>query len=455
MKLWETIKSALLKNPNQIMCEKTAEMSFEELMVYSESFAQKLSGEKCCAILCGSEMAAAMSLLACFAAKVTAVPLSVRYGQLHCNKILDWIRPTAIISDCDGELRVIRLPQENYWEPEERPALIMCTSGTTGNPKGVMLSEKNIMTNVKDIVSYFKFDSTDSILIVRPLYHCATLTGEFLTAIYKGAKIRFSSDPFNPKQIIDLVEQTGITVFCGTPTLLRLMARFHRNHTSGIRVIAVSGECMGEETGKEIAKSFPDAMIYHVYGLTEACPRVSYLPPELFAKHADSVGFPLDSVQLKIVNTDGTKAKIGETGILWVKGDNVMMGYYHSPEQTVKVMQNGWLCTMDMAVIDEHGLLKIKGRSDDLIIKAGINIYPQEVESELKTDPRVHEALVYPIVHPVSGTNLGLKIVGDFSDPDEVKRLCSEILPVFQIPSLIELVSELPKNGSGKIIRRG
>ena len=454
MRLWNFIKEHMLKNPEQQICENGASLSFEETAIWAESFAKRLYGVECCAILCSSEMAAAMSLLVCFAAGVTAVPLSMRYGEAHCNKILDTISPDAIIMDTNGELTMYKLKDCQYIAPDEHPALIMCTSGTTGKPKGAMLSEKNILTNVSDIADYFTMDKNDTILIARPLYHCAVLTGEFLTAIVRGANIRFYSEQFNPTKMLELIKEYGITAFCGTPTLLSIMARFNRsNTTSTLRHICISGECMGAEVGRKISAAFPICTIYHIYGLTEACPRVSYLPPDHFEEYPDCVGIPLKSVSIKILNEQGELCRTNEEGVLYIKGDNVMLGYYHEPEKTARVLKDSWLCTGDIAIINDAGFLKIKGRNDDLIIKSGMNVYPAEIEGVIKQDPRVKEVLVYGY-HNSFGTQIGMKLVGDFSSTEEVKQLCMKVLPSFQVPSVIELVGELPKNGSGKIIRR-
>ena len=283
MKLWNYIKQHLQNHPEQTVSENTASMSYEDMAIWAEEFSKKLYGIECCAILCSSEMAASMTLLACFAAGVTAVPLSIRYGEAHCNKILDTISPDGIIMDTNGEITVYKLKDCQYITPPDHPALIMCTSGTTGKPKGAMLSEKNIWTNVSDIADYFTLDKNDTILIARPLYHCAVLTGEFLTAIVRGANIRFYSEQFNPTKMLELIKKYGITAFCGTPTLLSIMARFNRsNATETLRHICISGECMGTEVGRKIRAAFSPCRIYHIYGLTEACPRVSYLPPEHF-----------------------------------------------------------------------------------------------------------------------------------------------------------------------------
>ena len=454
MKLWNYIKLHLQKHPEQTVSENTASMSFEDMTVWAEEFSKKLCGIECCAILCSSEMAASMALLACFVAEVTAVPLSMRYGEAHCNKILDTISPDGIIMDTNGEITVYKIKDCQYIAPPEHPALIMCTSGTTGKPKGAMLSEKNVMTNVSDISEYFQMDASDTILIARPLYHCAVLTGEFLTAIVRGANIRFYSEQFNPTRMLELIKEYKITAFCGTPTLLSMMARFHRGSAAQtLKHICISGECMSAEVGLKINAAFSSCSIYHIYGLTEACPRVSYLPPEHFKDYPDFVGIPLRSVSVKILNREGQPCGKNEDGLLYVKGDNVMLGYYRDEKRTSAVLKDGWFSTGDIALMNDAGFLKIKGRSDDLIIKAGMNIYPAEIESALRRDPRVKEVFAYGFQTPL-GTQIGMKLVGDFSTVEEARELCAAILPYYQIPSHIELLVELPKNGSGKIIRR-
>lgn len=456
MKLWNHIKEKMHEKADQTVSENGTEMTYEELSIFAEIFARKLDGEKCCVILCESEMAAGMAVLGCFAAEVTAVPVSLRYGEVHCKKIINTVSPSSIITDINGELQVVRLSEYCYKEPETHPALIMFTSGTTGTPKGIMLSEDNILTNVKDISTYLNIGKDDRILISRPLYHCAVLTGEYIVSLCKGVSIVFCSEKFNPGLYLDLVFKNGITVFGGTPTLVGLMAKFKRKDKKcSLKTICVSGECMEKSVGKQIEDAFPEANIYHVYGLTEACPRVSYLPPQYFSDHCDCVGIPLDSVSVKIIKDDGGTAKNGEIGILWVSGGNVMIGYYNDPNMTTRVLHNGWLCTGDIAVWDENGFLKIKGRSDDLIIRAGMNIYPAEIEGVLKQDTRVKEVLVCGITDTEGVVRINMKIVGDFLDTEDVRCLCNELLPSYQIPNIIELVEELPKNGSGKIVRGG
>lgn len=455
MKLWKYLCENMEKSPAQTLNEGNVKITYEELIIFAEAFSQHLKGEHCCAVYCQSELAAAMAIMSCFAAEVTAVPISSRYGEKHCKKIIDSIAPTCIITDFDGELKVYHITDSKFTALKIRPALIMCTSGTTGIPKGAMLSDDNIMTNVKDIAKYFRMDKTDTILISRPMYHCAVLTGEFLCALTKGTKIEFSSENFEPSRILKLICEKKITVFGGTPTLLSMLARFARaKEDITLKHIIISGECMSTEVGLKISNAFEKANIYHAYGLTEASPRVSYMPPEFFREAPDRVGIPLESVKIKILDEYGNSVRAGQRGILYVKGDNIMMGYYNASELTSKVLSNGWLCTKDIASIDENGWLKIHGRSDDLIIRAGMNIYPQEIEAEIKKDPRTKEVLVYNAFDGKRGGQIGMDICGDFKDKNEVHELCMEVLPPYQIPTVINLLDALEKNGSGKIIRR-
>lgn len=453
MELWNFIKTKALQNKEQLICENDFSISYGEAIKTAEIFSERLKEHVCCAIYCKSELNSAIALLACFAAGVPAVPLSKKYGQKHCEKTFDLIGPSCIITDACGELDIYSIGYHSYIEPATHPAVIMCTSGTTGSPKGVMLSEKNIIANVTDIAEYFAINDTDTILISRPLYHCAVLTGEFLVSLIKGTKIYFYSEEFNPHKMLELISNYSITVFCGTPTLLTLMARFKSNEQANtLKHICISGECMDGKTGMKIAKAFDGAEIYHIYGLTEASPRVSYLPPELFSKYPHCVGIPLKSVSVKILDNNGNPLPKGQSGMLWVSGENIMLGYYGEPEMTDSILQDGWLCTGDIALINEAGLLEIKGRNDHLIIKAGMNIYPAEIESAIKYDSRVKEVLVYGLEDKY-GTQIGMKIAGDFSCVREVLQLCVKSMPLFQVPSYIEIVDELPKNGSGKVIR--
>ena len=440
--MWERIEEMMFKNRDSVISEGTRRVTFEEAVEIVKTVAKDLKGEKCVGVDCDSEFDQALGILACFAANVTAVPFCRRYGKIHTDSILEVINPTAFITDG----LYIERREDRYSPPDEAPALIMFTSGTTGKPKGVMMSGEGILANIEGICRYFKIGAEDTMLIARPLFHSAVLVGEFLTAIFKGCSIRFHSGKFDPLRLSEIIRDEGVTIMCGTPTFMGIMARFIRHGETGIRKIAISGEILYPEKAKKIREAFPCADIYHVYGLTEAGPRVSYLPPESFNDRSDCVGVPLDNVCAKLVEEyPGIK-------ILYVKSMSIMKGYYGDPEKTREVLNEGWLRTGDIAEIEES-YLKLRGRLDGLIIRSGMNIYPAEIERRLSASELVREVVAFGKWNNLGDVKIILRISGNFKDRDEVRQLCVKLLPAYEIPDVIELYDELPKNASGKLLR--
>ena len=456
MKLWNYIKAKMLEHPDQLVCEGEASMTYEELCIYAETRGKRLDCPYY-AILCNSELATAMALLSCIAAEKTVIPLPMRYGSEYYGKLLQAAQPPALITDLFGYLTDYPFSREAFeMHLEENPAVILFTSGSTGTPKGVMLSEYNLIANIQSIGDYFPISKNDTVLIARPLYHSSVLTGEFLLSLCKGAKIVFSSDSFQPFNILTLMKKHRATVYGSTPTLLATLSRFVRNQNDiSIRYLSVSGECMTEGMAKSIRKGFPNADVYCGYGLSEASPRVAYLPAKLFDAFPVTTGVPVRDVQLQLLDENGKlidqPMQIGE---LLVQGSNVMLGYFNDPERTNKVLIDGWLHTGDLAYWDQSGMLCVKGRKDDMIIRAGMNIYPVEIENMISKDPRVKDVLVYG--YKKNDTQeIGMKICGDFLDTVEILELCRKVLPQFQIPSKIDLVENTNILSGGKKKRKG
>ncbi len=454
MTLWKYIKEKMLEHPTQTVNENDAAMTFEELCIFAESYAKKLTADYY-GILCSSELATAMALLSCMAAGKPAVIMPTRYGRETYERIWDRADPPCIITDTSGGLSIIPVSSSDRPKtPEKDIAIILYTSGSTGEPKGVMLSNSNIICNIKDIRSYFPVTTKDTILISRPLYHSSVLTGEFLASLCAGARIVFTSEPFQPLNIINLLKETKATVYGNTPTLIATMSRFIRKPRElSVRLLSVSGECMTEGMARAIRKAFPNADIFCGYGMSEASPRIAYLPAEDFDEDPTCAGVALPSVKIRIVRSDGNDAAKGESGEILVKGDNVMVGYFDDKKRTEAVKRHGWLHTGDIGYFDKRSWLYIKGRKDDMIIRAGMNIYPAELESRLSDDTRVKDILVYG--YEKGGTQeIGMYISGTFVTVGEVFDLCRKRLPAYQLPSRIEILDELPKNKSGKLRRR-
>ena len=457
--LWEYLKKRMLAHPGSTVCDGQEAWSFPALADDAEKRARILPAGKI-GLDCARELHTAQGLLACLAAGATAVPLSSRYGAEHCRKIVEGIGLTAFLTDRgpDGSLR---LEYRGEPQPEREDlsdvALIMCTSGTTGSPKGAMITDTGLLVNLRDIERYFRIGEGDRLLIVRPLYHCAVLTGEFLISLATGADIVFYDGAFNPLRIGEQIGGRGITVLCGTPTLFchlcALAGRLSR--PLGLRCAAVSGECMTPAVAQAMRKALPAAAIYNVYGLTEASPRVCALPPERFDEKPTSVGRPLASLEVRVADEAGAPVPAGQAGELLVRGPSLMKGYYGQPEQTARVMRDGWLHTGDIAAIDEEGLVAIHARRDNLIIRAGMNIYPQEIENALQQDGLVREVLAYGVQQSGGGQRIAVKAV--LSDPAAGKAdflaVCRRRLSPYQMPDMVELTDRLQRNGSGKLIR--
>ena len=460
--LWKTIRENMIKRPQTTVSENDFEMTYADIIRYVESVAPLL-GNGIHIVRCQSEMKTGIALLCCMAAGVTAVPLSERYGEKHCQRIEETVSASYLITDKDcGCFLAVRklsgepMPTELTGSGTERTALILYTSGTTGIPKGAMLTEKNLLADLDGICRYFAAGETDSILITRPLYHGAVLTGEFLLALLKGMHIVFYPKEFNPTEWLDILLQKKISVMGGTPTLFSLFSRFSKrsDKAHSLRNLIVSGEKLTRSVAERIRAAFPKADIYSVYGLTEASPRVSYLPPHLFDEVPESAGIPISGVRLKLDDGNGKEPESGSPGELCVAGDNVMKGYFQNPDATKRVLRDGWLHTGDMAYRDERGLLFVCGRKDDMILHAGINIYPCEIENELLRIPGVREALAFGIPDEICGQRIGVRVVGDNLSVDAILNFCRKHLPPYEVPSEVEISDCLPHNGSGKLVRK-
>ena len=310
-------------------------------------------------------------------------------------------------------------------------------------PKGAMITEENLITNLSDISKYFDINSLDHILIARPLYHCAVLTGEFLISLCKGLRISFMTEGFVPAKILKRAKESGITTLCGTPTLLYHLSGMNLKSKEplSLKNIAVSGECMTQTVAQIMRRAFPNTYIYNVYGLTEASPRVSYLPPEEFDNNPTSSGIPLSSLSAKVVDNE-----------LLISGNSIMKGYYNNPEATAKAKQDGWLHTGDIAEMDAKGRIYIKCRKDNMIIRAGMNIYPQEIENALKESEYITDALAFGVKNDTVSEKIHIMVVTALNK-SEVYNICKQKLLSYELPDVIDIVDELPRNASGKVIR--
>lgn len=472
--MWSFVENSLKRYPNATIKSDEQILFYREIqdnvVLNGENLKSALKPRAKCAILCDSGFNAAVAILACWYADMVAIPLSKNYGQDHCNKIISLTDPDILLTDNNDYLYryTYSLKQKTFSgksndinsESELNDiALIMCTSGTTGNPKGTMITKDGLQKNVKAIAQYFDINETDTILIARPLYHCAVLTGEFLVSLFKGVNIAFFDEAYNPVNVISCISKHNATTICGTPTLLNHISKLIKLNCreNSIKKIAISGECLSTGIAKNVRSVFPNADIYSIYGLTEASPRVSYLPPTDFDKYSESVGIPIDGVKIKIVDAQtGVDLPANSRGIVMVSSPSLMKGYYNDQGLSQKTIVNGWLNTHDIGYKDENGYLYILGRADDMIIKAGMNIYPREIENSINKLPEISECLAYG-----RKDSLGEDIIIDIVLSKEGKLITKkdlmvkfkQVLSPYLMPSNINIVDTIPCNASGKLIR--
>lgn len=473
--MWNYVKRCMRMHPNSEISNREGGVRFSKLLDWVERTAADLPPESKCAVLCRGELNAAKGLMLCFEAGVTAIPMPVKYGLEACGKVWTATRFDLVIVDDPDMLEMLPgytggvfqldagLVQAPVFSAADRQlrgaALIMSTSGTTGLPKCAVISTAGLLANILDIQRYFSPDSRDRICICRPLYHCAVLTGEFLFSLANGVDIYFHEGDFEPRGLLRELHARHITALCATPTLLHCLCKTAQRKGAPLtlRHIAASGECMTRATAALLRETLPDARIYHVYGLTEAGPRVSYLPPALFEEHPLSVGRPLESVRIRIVRPDTDEAcSEGEDGEVQVFGPNIMQEYYQNPQATDRAFAGGWLRTGDVGRI-EDGLLYLRGRRDGMIIRAGLNMYPQEIEGLMLESDEVEDVLAVGVHSETGGQRLRLLVQPACPGKDEKDLLavCRKSLPPHLMPDEIEIVSAIPRNQSGKKIRKG
>lgn len=397
-------------------------------------------------------------LLAAFMLQVTVVPLD-QMQHTHARQIIQAVRPALIFDrsnvDSHGRLVSARLPLLDIRARDDLQdvALILYTSGTSGRPKGVMLTYRNIWSNAAAIQAYSQFRSHDTLLIVRPLTHASALTGELLPGLIAGSRICIKDPDASPLSALQQIERLGISVIGATPTLLARFAHFAgRMADHRLRLLIASGEMPLPGQIRRIRSAFPETALWHAYGLTEASPRVSCLTEPLNEQNYRCVGKLLPEVSARIVDRAGNPLPEGSEGELLVAGPNVMKGYYGDRQATAEKLRDGWLHTTDRASI-AGGLLYIHGRADNMMIRAGLNIYPQEIEALLLSHPHVREALVFG-TEGSAGQRIHAWVVTDglISEKDLFAHLAQVAQPRLW-PDVIEFKQRLAKTSSGKLVR--
>ena len=344
---------------------------------------------------------------------------------------------------------------------EEDEAFIMFTGGTTGQPKGAILTHKSLLWNIICVTSENQSPMPeDRIYYPMQMYHTAALS-RFLAYMYAGATF-IGSKTFDPDRYLDMVEQERTTFIVGNPTIYRMLLKANkkrRRDTSSMKRWLCSQGFLHPELKEEIEKDlWPNAELYTSYALTEASPAVTVLKPSDKPREWGSVGRPYMCTEVRIVDEDDHDLPVGKEGEIIVRGPTVFKGYYKNPEETARTLRGGWLHTGDVGKYDDLGYLYMVDRIKDMIKTGGINVYSREIEEVLSYHPKIEEGVVIGVPHEKWGESIRAIIVpkqGVTLTEQEVIDHCRKHLASYKKPTSVVFVDQLPKGTfGGKVLKR-
>ncbi|MBD2523536.1 long-chain-fatty-acid--CoA ligase [Nostoc sp. FACHB-133] len=364
------------------------------------------------------------------------------------GKATDAIALSEFIANASSSARAVEMERDD-------PAAILYTSGTTGFPKGATLSHGNVISNMHSMNHCCEMRPHDQILLFLPMFHCFGQNAVLNSGLNTCATIVLQRS-FDPETVLATISEYNITIFFGVPTTFILLCdkasirdldsvRYYFSAAAGLPV--------------EIAKRWQDKfgkVINQGYGLTETSPLASY-NHELRYK-LGSIGSPIENVEMKIVSLDdGCEVAPGELGEIVIRGVNVMLGYWNRPAETAKSIKNGWFHTGDIGQIDELGYFYIVDRLKDMINNGGLKVYPAEVENVIYQHPGIAEVAVYGVPDSILGEQVKASVVlkaDQAVTEEEIIAFCYQKLAKYKVPSAVEFVSSIPKNPTGKILKR-
>lgn len=415
-----------------------------------------------------------IAYFASWQAGAIVAPLNVFLHENEVAHIIKDAQPTAIIVSKTQEEKlknISNLPHvinkidreakiENVFKEYEIPArdiedtvALLYTSGTTGFPKGVMLSSKNIIINTIQGISRFDIRGTERIYCALPLFHSLPQNTCIWSNIVLGCTA-IIVPKIDRKNLLNGFKHNP-TIIVGVPALYGLFCLFKTIKFGPIRYFFSGGDALSDKTRMYFELLYR-RKICNGYGLTETSPFIS-VDIDDYTQNTNTIGKPFEEISLSIRDSENNELPQGSIGVLWIKGPNVMQGYYKNQEETNKVIKDGWFNSGDLAYIDKNGKIVLAGREKDLIKHKGIKIYPQEIENILLSHAQVMQAGVigvifdeeeYPVAYIASKTNNPDKLILELRD------LCSRNLANFKIPRQFFIKSELPITATGKIDKK-
>ncbi|MFQ5867113.1 MAG: AMP-binding protein [bacterium] len=339
---------------------------------------------------------------------------------------------------------------------EDALALLLYTSGTTGKPKGVMLTHCNLMAEYTIAEKIFSITPEDRFAAVVPFFHVYGLADVLMVAIFRGSSIVLIPQ-YSPKELMNRLSEDKITILITIPTQflhLVMLARHKPAPLLSLRISISGAASLPLDVIKEFERIF-STKIAEGYGLTESTAAVSANPSERIKP--GSIGPPAPGIEMKVVNENDEEVPIGKEGEIVIRGEVVMKGYYNRPQETEEILRNGWLHTGDIGYKDEEGYFYITGRKKEIIIKAGFNISPGEVEEVISSYPKVKETCVIGVGESKKREEIKAFVVlkeGERSNQREIIGWCRQRLASCKVPDYVEFRDILPRSVTGKVLRK-
>lgn len=338
-------------------------------------------------------------------------------------------------------------------------ACLLYTSGTTGFPKGAMLSHGNVLFNVGSCDRTLGYRSDDVGLVALPLFHVTALDSQLVALLARGATVVLQQD-YDTRRMLELIERHRVTALFLVPAIYKLMTlrrdEVASHDLSRVRLAAYGGAPMDPDTIRALGEILPGVELHNCYGLTECSSLATVLPAEVVLSRAESVGLPVPGTRAEVRDEAGRPLAAGTPGELYLLGPHVVQGYWGAPEKTRAAIQDGWLRTGDVARLDEEGFVFILDRAKDMINRGGEKIYGLEVENVLHACPGVAEAAVAGAPHVVFGevpVAFVVPLPGATLDRERVRAWCASRLADFKVPVEVRILEKLPRNPGGKVVK--
>jgi len=335
------------------------------------------------------------------------------------------------------------------------PLLLCYTSGTTGKPKGALLSQQSLVWNAVNSTHMHDLTSEDIVLTVLPMFHVGGLNIQTLPALHAGATV-IIHDRFEPDTFFTAIENDGVTLTLLVPTIVHTLITDPRWNTvdlGNLRMISVGSTIVPEDMVRAVGER--GVPLVQVYGSTETAPIAAYMPFRQTLKKPASTGKPAMHCEIRLVDEEGHDVEPGKKGEILVRGPNVMTGYWNDPAGTAAALTNRWFHTGDVAHYDDDGFLYVDGRIKDMIICGGENIYPAAVETVLSQCPDVAEVAVVGRPDDHWGEIVTAVVVpkGSEQDAGKILSFCEGRIAHFETPREVIFVDQLPRNAMGKVVK--